>query len=172
MSTGAHHVEPHDTFGKKIGILAAVLAVLLSFFTICAHRSHTEALVLQSASNDQWSYYQSKRIRDYQLEMNLDLVKTLGAHNAQTDKLITTYTAKHAQYSKELNTIKEEADAKSHESTLSQKKALYFDFAEGVLEIALVMSSLYFISQKRLFPCLSILFAAIGLIFGILGFLL
>jgi hypothetical protein len=39
---------------------------------------------------------------------------------------------------------------------------LRFDFGEGLLEIALVLSSLYFISRKMLFP-------VIGIVAGIAG---
>jgi hypothetical protein len=163
-------IDPNDHYGKKIGILAAILAVLLSIFTITAHRSHTETIVLQNASNDDWSQYQSKRIRDYQLEMNMDLVNLLGVANPNTTKLIKAYAAKHTAYTEELAEIKKQADETAHESMRTQRKALYFDFAEGVLEIALVLSSLYFISHKKLFPRLGIFFALLGFVVGMIGF--
>lgn len=171
MNTEAHHVDPNDGYGKKIGMMAAILAVLLSFFTISAHRTHTETIVAQNAANDQWAYYQSKRIRDYQLQMNSDLLKLVAIENPNTAKLMTSYTDKHKEYSKELDEIKKEATAKAQESIYLQKKASYFDFAEGVLEIALVMSSLYFISHRKLFPRLGVLFAIAGSSIGLLGFL-
>ncbi len=170
--TSEMHVAPGDNYGKKIGLLAAGLAVLLSLFTISAHRSHTETIVLQNNSNDAWAQYQSKRIRDYQLEMNMDLLNLLATGNPKTAKLITSYATKHAEYTKELVDIKKEADALGQESMRSQRKALYFNFAEGVLEIALVMSSLYFISHKKIFPCLSVFFALLGIIVGVMGFLI
>jgi len=40
-----------------------------------------------------------------------------------------------------------------------------FDFGEGLLEIALVVTSLYFISHKKMFP-------VIGVVAGIAGALL
>ncbi len=165
------HVDPNDSYGKKIGVLAAILAILLSIFTICAHRAHTETIVLQNEANDQWSYYQAKHIRDYQLEMNLDLLKLLAAKNPNSSRLSEAYSKKHAEYSKELADIKKEAAAKVHESMTSQKKALSFDFAEGVLEIALVMSSLYFISHRKLFPRFGFVFGIAGTLIGVFGFL-
>ena len=170
MSTGAH-VDPHDTFGKIVGILAAVLAVLLSIFTISAHRAHTETIIFQNEANDMWSQYQAKRIRSYQLELTMDLLKTISTDKAGSEKLITVYSKKHDEYQHELGELKTEAGAKVKESTVVEKKAFYFDFAEGILEIALVMSSLYFIAHKRLFPIFGIFFGLLGIIIGMMGFL-
>lgn len=173
MSEGHEvHVDPHDSYGKKVGAQAAVLAVLLSIFTICAHRSHTETIVLQNESNDQWSQYQAKRIRDYQLEMNIDLLKVTASTNPAATTMIQTYTTKHEEYGKELDELKTEAKKVGAKSMLSEKKAVYFDFAEGVLEISLVMSSLYFLSHKKMFPRLGIFFGLIGLVAGVMGLLL
>ena len=50
------HHEGHepDGPGKIVGILAAVLAVCLAIVTIASHRTHTEAIIKKSESNDQW----------------------------------------------------------------------------------------------------------------------
>ena len=56
-------VEASDPFGKKIGVLAAILAVLLGIVTIVSHRAHTDAVLYKSDANDKWSFYQSKRIK-------------------------------------------------------------------------------------------------------------
>ena len=38
------------------------------------------------------------------------------------------------------------------ESEAAERRALHYDLGEGLLEIALVLSSLYFIARKMLFP--------------------
>ncbi|MDR3478462.1 MAG: DUF4337 domain-containing protein [Gammaproteobacteria bacterium] len=173
MSEGHElHVDPHDSYGKRVGAQAAILAVLLSVFTICAHRAHTETIVLQNDSNDQWSQYQAKRIRDYQLEMNLDILKVVGATSPESTSLTKAYATKHEEYRKELEELKNDAKIVGAKSMLSEKKAMYFDFAEGVLEISLVMSSLYFLSHKKMFPRFGLLFGLVGALAGFLGLLL
>lgn len=173
MSEGSEiHIDENDSAGKKIGVLAAMLAILLSIFTINAHRAHTETIELQNDANDQWSHYQSKRIREYQLEMNSDLVKIMPAPSADKTALINAYTNKHNEYDKELTEIKTDADAITQRNLLVQKKALHYDFAEGILEISLIMSSLYFISRKNLFPLLGIIFGILGTAIGVYGLLL
>lgn len=167
-----HHIDPNDTTGKLVGVLAACLAVFLSIFTICAHRSHTESIALQNEANDKWAQYQSKRIRDYQLEMNSELLSVLAANNADARKLMDKYASKDQEYKKELDELKHQADEVLAEDVVMKSKALYFDLAEGVLEISLVMSSLYFISHKKLFPKFGVFFGVIGLVAGIIGLLL
>jgi len=173
MSEGAEmHIDPQDSYGKFVGTLAAILAVLLSIFTILAHRSHTESIELQNETNDSWAQYQAKRIRDYQLEMNTGLLSVVGANSSEKKLLLMSYSKKHEDYTKELDKIKKEADELTIKGAVTQKKALYFDLAEGVLEISLVMSSLYFISRKKLFPKFGFLFGILGAIAGILGLML
>ena len=173
MAEGSElHIDENDSFGKKIGILAAVLAVLLSFFTISAHRSHTESIELQNETNDLWSHYQAKRIRSYQLELNTDLLSVISSATPEKSKLIKNYNDKQTQYKKDIEEIKKDAEASTKKNMTVQKKALYFDFAEGILEISLILSSLYFISHKKLFPYLGMLFGCLGTLIGVIGCLL
>lgn len=166
------HIEEHDIYGKKIGVFTAFLAILLSFFTINAHRAHTKTIEFQNETNNQWAHYQSKRIREYQLEMNMNLIQIMPVTSQNKAALIKSYAEKHDQYVKDLSAIKATADVTAQKNQLIQKKALYYDFAEGILEISLVMSSLYFISRKQLFPWLGVTFGLLGTAMGIYGLLL
>jgi len=172
MSTEGHPVEATDSFGKRVGVQAAVLAVLLSAFTICAHRAHTETIVMGNEASNEWSHYQAKRIREYQLEMNSDLLKLTAPNNSETGKTIADYTKQRVQYNQELSEIKKNAEEKVKEGTLAHRRASYFDLSEGLLEIALVLSSLYFLSHKKLFPFSGLLLGAGGVVVGLLGLLL
>ncbi|MSV28740.1 MAG: DUF4337 family protein [Bryobacterales bacterium] len=53
------HHEGHETdpTGKKIGVLASVLAVGLALVTISSHRAHTHGIILKTEANDRWQYY-------------------------------------------------------------------------------------------------------------------
>jgi hypothetical protein len=101
--------------------------------------------------------------------MNTDLLKLVAASNPETIKIIAAYADKHAELTHDLATAKTDAEALALKNKNSQKKALYFDFAEGVLEISLVMSSLYFISRKKFFPIIGGGFGILGLVIGLLG---
>lgn len=170
MSEGHVHVDAGDSFGKKVGLLAAVLAVFLSGFTISAHRAHTNTILLTNEASDQWAHYQAKRIRDYQLEMNSDLLKLAAAQNPDTPKMLADYARQRSKYKTELEAIKADAESKAHASEVAHHRAMCFDLAEGVLEIALVLSSLYFLSHKKFFPGLGLAFGLIGLAVGLSGY--
>ena len=79
-------VEGADPFGKKIGILASVLAVLLGVVTIVSHRAHTDAVLIKSDANDKWSFYQAKRIKFHSLELGDDLLNVLGDKGPEAQK--------------------------------------------------------------------------------------
>ena len=52
-----------------------------------------------------------------------------------------------------------------------ERRALHFDLGEGLLEIALVLSSLYFIARKMLFPVIGIIAGLCGIGVAAAGFL-
>jgi len=172
MEIETHHVESHDSFGKMIGIQTALLAMFLSIFSILSHQTNTESIILVNQSSDQWSYYQAKKIRDYQLELNVKLLQLMAPNNEQTVKTISQYSQQESKYQKEIADIKAEAEKKVKEGELAHQKTGYFELAEGLLEIAMILSSLYFLSHKKLFPILGLFLGVSGILIGGLGLLL
>jgi hypothetical protein len=67
--------------------------------------------------------------------------------------------------------VKEQAKEKEKESEHAEHRALRFDLAEGLFEIGLVMSSLYFLAHRKIFPLIGLLGGLAGLILGVVGFL-
>ncbi len=65
------HEAAHDRdpFGKKIGVLAAVIGVFLVVVTIESHRAHTQAVIVRTEANDQWAFYQAKSLKRHTLEV-------------------------------------------------------------------------------------------------------
>src|ERR1700760_2547450 len=96
-----HEVEHTDELGKKVGVLAAVLAVLLGIVTIVSHRAHTNAVLLKSEANDRWSLYQSKRIKFHSLELGIDLLNALPGRTPESSQTLTRYQKEKARYARE-----------------------------------------------------------------------
>jgi hypothetical protein len=161
-----------DPRGQKVGVLAAVLAVALAVVTIASHRAHTDAVLLKTEANDRWSFYQSKRIKLHSLELGEQLVALLGAKNAETAKAIESFRTDRTRYENDSKQVQEEAQSKEGEAARIERRALRFDIGEGLLEIALVLTSLYFISRKMLFPVIGILAGTAGSVIAILGLVL
>ncbi len=164
--------ESADPFGKKIGILASVIAVFLAVVTIVSHRAHTDAVLMKSEANDKWSYYQSKRIKFHNLELGEDLVNVLGAKGPEAQKMLDKYAADKKRYAHDSDVAQEDAKKQDEEAAQVEKRALRYDFGEGLLEIGLVLTSLYFISRSKLFPAMGGISAVAGLAIAASGFLL
>ena len=171
MEIETHHHEAGDSFGKLIGIQTALLAIFLSIFTILSNQATTESIILVNKASDQWAYYQAKRIRDSQLELNVKLLQILAPGNTQSTATISDYSKLENKYEKELAVIKSEADNLDNEGKLTHQKTSFFELAEGLLEISMILSSLYFLSHKKLFPILGLFLGLSGCIIGVLGLL-
>lgn len=167
-----HEVEAKDPYSKTIGIVAAVLGVLLGMVTIISHRSHTEGVLLKAEANDQWSLYQARRIKLHNVELGEDLLHAMPLRNPESEKTLARYAKSKEKYEKESEETQAEAQKLDKQSQLVEEKALRFDFGEGLLEVGLVLTSLFFISKSKLFPVVGMISAVLGVIAAVSGFLL
>src|SRR5260370_30341010 len=81
------HEGDKDPVGKKVGILAAVLAVFLAVVTISSHRAHTAAILSKTNANDQWNFYQANRLKAHNLEVGRDVISLMGKGEGAEKKL-------------------------------------------------------------------------------------
>jgi len=167
-----HHESEHaiDPTGQKVGVLAALLAVALAVVTIASHRTHTSAIIHKSNANDSWSHYQSARIKYHNLELGENLLAVIGAKGEAADKMLADYKGQKQKYEEQGKQIQEEAEKAETAAEGDEHRALRYDLGEGLLEIGLVLSSLYFISHKKMFPVMGILAGAAGGAIAITGF--
>jgi hypothetical protein len=167
-----HEVEAADPLGKKIGILASILAVLLGIVTIVSHRAHTDAVLFKSDANDKWSYYESKRIKFHSLELGIDLLNAFPGRTPEAAQTIERYEKEKKRYAHDSDTAQADARQTDERAARVEAQALRFDFGEGLLEIGLVLSSLYFIARSTLFPIVGVISALIGIVVAVSGFLM
>jgi hypothetical protein len=165
-----HHEHGHeaDSFGKKIGVLVGTIGILLAAVTIASHREHTAAVIHKTEANDQWSYYQAKKIRGEVLGVGATL-STLVSSSADARDASARMQADHDRENQEADDIKQQAEAKEADSLRAEQRALRFDLGEGLLELGLVLTSLYFLAKKKYFPAFGVTAAALGLVAAILG---
>ncbi|SPF35245.1 conserved hypothetical protein [Candidatus Sulfopaludibacter sp. SbA4] len=168
-----HHESEHaiDPAGQKVGVLAAVLAVALAVVTIASHRTHTSAIIHKSNANDSWSYYQSGRVKYHNLELGENLLAVIGAKGEAADKMLADYKAQEQKYEAQGKQIQEEAKKSEEAAEADERRALRYDLGEGLLEIGLVLSSLYFISHKMMFPVMGVIAGVAGGAIAVTGLL-
>jgi hypothetical protein len=80
--------------------------------------------------------------------------------------------AARSKYAADAEKIQDEARAKDKETEKEEHRALFFDVGEGLLELGLVLCSLYFLARKVFFPVFGVLASLAGTILGVMGFML
>ena len=164
------HVADPNT--RRVGIMVGVVGILLSVVTIAGHRAHTQAVIHRTESNDAWAFYQAKKIREYTSEVTISVLQTLATDPAKTVAPVQKLNAARDKYAADGEKIQEDARRKDEETAVEERRALRFDIGEGLLELGLVLCSLYFLARNGFFPVFGVLAAAAGTAMGILGFLL
>ena len=167
----AEHAK-HDPTLAPISVTMAVLAVMVAVVTLLGHRAHTEEVVLQAKSSDQWAYYQAKNIRRHEDEIFVDLASVEPTTDAAASaKLHDKYAGEAARYKDEQKEIEEKAKEMEAEVDLVRKRADRFDLAEVFLEVGLVITSITLLSGRRLFWYLGVLLGVVGIVIAATGFL-
>jgi len=161
-----HAADPNT---RRVGILVGVVGIFLSVVTIASHRSHTQAVIHRTESNDQWAFYQAKKIRENTSDVALQLLQSLTPDAAKAAPMAQKLETARDKYADDAKGIMKDAQAKDTESEFEEQRALRFDIGEGLLELGLVLCSLYFLARKSFFPILGTVSAVAGLAMGISG---
>jgi Domain of unknown function (DUF4337) len=165
------HDHSGDSFAQGVGVAVGVIGIILAIVTIGSHRAHTAAVINRTEENDQWSFYQAKKIRQQILDVGAGLAQSLSTDESKAQAIVDKYTQQSAHYAEETQDIEKEARAKHAETVREEDRAVRLDIGEGFLELGLVLSSLYFLSKRKFFPVIGTTAAVMGAILGILGFL-
>lgn len=160
----AEHAK-EDRRMAPVSLTMAVLAVLVAVVSLLGHRAHTEEVVLQAKSSDQWAYYQAKNIRRHTDELFTDLSSIVPiTDTAMLDKLRDKYSQEASRYKDEQKAIEDQARELEAEVATERNRADRFDLAEVFLEVGLVISSITLLSGRRFFWLLGLALAVIGIL--------
>ena len=168
----AEHAK-HNPNLAPVSLTMAVLAVLVAVVTLLGHRAHTEEVVIQAKSSDQWAFYQAKSIRRHTDELFVDLtaVATTTGDAATLEKLREKYANEAERYKDNQKEIEAQAREMESEVGMERRRADRYDLAEVFLEVGLVITSITLLSGKRIFWSAGLLMAAIGIALAVTGFL-
>jgi hypothetical protein len=170
-----------DSFSKKVALVTAVYAVILAICSLGGNNAMKEMLLAQQEASNQWAFYQAKNIREYLYRIEKDRIESQIVERGDTMKpaalkhyreQIQKVSAEQARLSKEKTEISAEAKTQEHERDVNRAKDPYFDFAEVLLQISIVMSSVSIIASSRPVFIFSIGTAVLGSLLTFNGFLL
>ena len=160
----AEHAKEDPTLAP-VSLTMAVLAVLVAVVSLLGHRAHTEEVVLQAKSSDQWAYYQAKNIRRHTDELFTDLTSVIPTTDASAlAKLRDKYSSEAARYKDDQKEIEDKAREMEADVAKERDRADRFDLAEVFLEIGLVITSITLLSGRRLFWGLGLILGVVGIV--------
>lgn len=158
---------------RYVSLVISTLAVLVAMVTVLAHRTHTEAVLMQTRAADQWNEYQAKKIRQGQMSVAADLLSLQpNANQAAVEKRLEDYKAHIEKWNEDLNEEQEKAREFEKEVALAERKASRFDLGEALLQIAVVLSSITLLTRRPMYVLLGSLLGVAGLLVAASGLLL
>jgi len=175
-----------DTFKQRAAVVIAFFAMCLAIVGLGGSNAAKEAFNNNILASNYFSFFQAKNIRQtsYQLaadEFELgwlsDPALPAEARKALQDK-VELYKKTVARYESEPDTNegKKELLARArqheHERDVALKKDPYFDYAEALLQIAIVLVSVAIIADLLWLSFFGGALGLIGVLLGLNGFLL
>lgn len=173
--------QRQDSFTKRVALVTAIFAVMLAICSLGGNNAMKEMLLAQQQGSDQWAFYQSKVIREHlyrieKLRFEAELLERQATMRPgvrqKYEALLAKATEEEVRYAAEKKEIEVEAKRLDAERDKNQKKDPYFDYAEVLLQIAIVMASISILSRSRPVFYFALASAAIGSILTLNGYLL
>jgi len=169
-----------EPFTKRVALTTAIFAVILAITSLGGSNAMKEMLLAQQQASDQWAFYQAKVIREHlyrqqkqRLELDLLEKEALKPEVRQRYEALLQQTSKEAErYGLEKKDIRKEAEKLEHERDINRNKDPYFDYAEVLLQIAIVMASISILAHSRRIFFFALVSAALGALLSLNGFLL
>lgn len=171
--------KTHDKFKQRAAVVIAILAMILAITSLGGSNAGKEAVNNNVLASNYWNFFQAKNMRQTSIalaadQFELGLLNTAGLSDeakAALQKKIEGYRKTVARYDSEPDTNegKKEliARAKQHEALRDHalKQDPYFDYAEALLQIAIVLISVAIVADL-------VWLSFVGGALGILGTLL
>lgn len=143
----------------------SVMAVLVAITTVLGHRSHTEAILYQNKATDQWNEYQAKKIRSNNTALITDLLSAVAVSDKdRAQKIVDAYASHQEKWADDLKQSMEKAHDLENRVDRAEARAVRFDLAEAMLEIALVTTSVTLLTSRMLYWYFGMAFALAGII--------
>jgi Domain of unknown function (DUF4337) len=169
------------TFTKRVALTTAIFAVLLAVTSLGGNNAMKEMLLSQQQASDQWAFYQSKALREHLYKINglrieADLLERGAgmklAAKKRYEAMLKDMRTEESRYGGEKNKIEEEAKHLEAERDKNLRKDPYFDYAEVLLQISIVMASISILAVSRQLFYFAIVSASLGTILMLNGYLL
>jgi Domain of unknown function (DUF4337) len=148
-----------------VALSSALLASFAAVASMTSGHYSTEAMVSQIESANQWSYFQSKSIKEAQLRSKMELLDALGKPGSDGDKAkATEYQNEKAEIQKKAEELGKEAQHYLHTHHLLARSVTMF-------QIAIAVGAISALTRRKTFWFVSLVFGAVGLVLMAQSFL-
>ena len=174
--SGHGHVDPSN---KKIALLISILALLLAISETMSKAYQTEVLTKQIEASNLWSFFQAKTIRSTVTKLTAETTQLTGkASDPKTASALEKWDAAAKRYDSEPETgegkkeLMEKAKAHEHERDMALRQDPWFDYAEALLQIAIVLTSVAILTGAHVLFWVPCALGLLGIFSTLNGFLL
>ncbi len=165
-------------FTRRVALTTAIFAVILAIASLGGNNAMKEMLLAQQQASDQWAFYQAKVIREHfyrgqKLRLELDLLERESLKpqiRERYEQLLRQMAAEEQRYGAEKKEIEKEAKKLEHERDVNRSKDPYFDYAEVLLQISIVMASIAILAHSLGVFVFAMVSAGLGAILAVNGF--
>lgn len=179
-----HGKQGGDGGGLKTStaIYISALAAALAIVSVAGSNAGKELISSAIEASDNYAYYQAKTQRQVSLRVAADEMELLSAGlSVEAQEKVAK---KAADYRKAADRMEAEEGKNSRQQLLARAKDAearrdhaaaqdpYFDFAEGMLQLAIVLASVFAITNKGFILWVSRVLAAVGFLLAADGFTL
>jgi hypothetical protein len=167
-------------FSRRVALITAIYAVVLAVASLGGNNAMKEMLLAQQQSSDQWAFYQAKVIREHlyrsqKLTVELALAEPSalkGSERTKYEALAQRLGEEEKRYNAEKKDVEKDAKKLEHERDVNRDRDPYFDYAEVLLQIAIVTASVSILATSRPMFWFSMALATVGAVLTANGFLL
>jgi hypothetical protein len=175
----------NDPFRTRCAMLVSCLAMCLAIASLGGNNAAKESMSHNILASNAYAFYQAKNIRQTEykiaaddLRMQLANDKLSSAAKAMAEKKLEAYDKNIARYESEPDTGdgKKELMAKAkeheHERDIALRQDPWFDYAEALLQIAIVLTSVAILTGAQVLFWVPCVLGLMGIFSTVNGFFL
>ena len=179
-------LETHsDPFKSRCALLVSLLAMVLALASLGGSNASKEATMHNILASNAYAFYQAKNIRQTSYKLAADDFQVILAQEKLSPATRELVEGKLQSYKKNIERYDSEPDtkegkkelmllAKSHEQErdLALRRDPWFDYAEALLQISIVLTSVALITGVGLLLGVSLTLGGLGVFCTLNGYLL
>ncbi len=153
----------HEKWVTQVALSSTIMAVLAAIMALFATYASDEAFVEQSQSGTQLAYYETKRVNHNVLKNKHDILMALGKQLDEAEVALLN------KYHREIEDLKKEFERAEDETSHLFETHDLFAIAVTLLQVAIAVGGISVIIRHRKVWTFSLIFATVGLFFGVWG---